>query len=47
MFTGLEMGETRPIAELQGGMTYGSPPPAQGMGEPQSLPGDPQSLPTY
>ncbi len=47
MFTGLEMGETRPIAELQRGMGYGSPPPAPGLGQPQPLPGDPQALPTY
>ena len=43
MFTGLEMGETRPIAELQQGMTYGTPPPAPAMGQP--LPADPQPLP--
>lgn len=47
MFTGLEMGETRPIAELQRGTGYGSLPPTTGLGQPQALPGDSQALPPY
>jgi hypothetical protein len=45
MLTGLEMGESRPIAELQRGMTYGAPPPAPGLGQP--LPGAPEPLTSY
>jgi hypothetical protein len=47
MFTGLEMGESRPIAELQRGTTYGAPSTAPALGQPQALPGEPQSLPSY